>query len=1000
MSVLAIGVLGVVFFNQIALADHLVPPAIFEDGFELGDFSSWTSAGGNWDTINNPGNAHTGSYRADVKGGGGEGDGILLKEVSTEGQKDIELSFYFYLPSSSALEDGDYVKTEWTSDGATWDEIYTITNEFSPDTWHNRSNGFGEEANNNPNFAFRVVSNLNAATSDVVRFDDFLLTGVEIVEKSISGTKWNDLNGDGVRNWEDDDDNGEKDEDEEYTESGIGGWTMMLYSYGYEEYTETVTGPDGAYSFSDLENDDYIVCEKKKSGDSDDWMQTFPNKNSDDGAAYDIYGNCDEEGEDYEKYGYEVSIGDVVNVSNLDFGNRESAHIVVRKTTYPESGQEFNFSVAPYDDDGGIDTGAVEFSAAHGDEGRTIDVAPGIYDVREVVPDEWKLSHVFCEYDGSAVGEDRSDGKTVTVGAGDTVTCTFTNIGADITIVTGYKWEDMNGDGSKDENEPGRKDWNMALGRIMPRDTGVVTIPIEIVALSLTGADGWYYVPVTEQGDYQVFEEKRAGWSTTNPAAVDSFFDITYRIDGAPQLPLAENSFFDVFVAELRGQTIAFDANEHLFNFGNFKHGTVSGYKWEDLNSDGEWNNGEEGKDGWIMALGRILPRRDDGSATIPIEIIAMSLTGEGGAYSLSVNRSGEYKVFEEKREGWSATNPVTRTDSFFDITYDLNAIAAGDPDFDLLRVTGDPDFDLLRSSFFDVFVEVSGEGVSQSKAVEDGLTTIPGVPLRFGNHKLLVINKEEITATEVKETSTVITWTTDFPGTSRVVYGTVSQPVLGSAPNYGYANSTVVSDEDPKVTNHSVSISGLDSGATYYYRTISAASPESVSGENSFSTPTPSSGGGGSGGGGGGSSSGGGGGGGIVILPGTSQPETNAATPVEHVLENLFASVPVLGGSAQSGASAAPLGGDAAAHFLEESGAVSGSSENADAGMVVTDEALPLQEPSSAEQSASFFAAAIAALSFGTQSSLLALATVLSALSLLVYGGYWMNQKKTSRKR
>ncbi|MBI3366792.1 chitobiase/beta-hexosaminidase C-terminal domain-containing protein, partial [Candidatus Roizmanbacteria bacterium] len=101
--------------------------------------------------------------------------------------------------------------------------------------------------------------------------------------------------------------------------------------------------------------------------------------------------------------------------------------------------------------------------------------------------------------------------------------------------------------------------------------------------------------------------------------------------------------------------------------------------------------------------------------------------------------------------------------------------------------------------------------------------------------------------------TSAVVSWTTDILATSRVIYDSVSHGVLGAAPNYGYPNSTT---EDPsKVFSHSVTISGLSDGTTYYYRTISHGSPEAVGEEKNFGTfsrPSGVSGGGGGGGGGG----------------------------------------------------------------------------------------------------------------------------------------------------
>ena len=95
-----------------------------------------------------------------------------------------------------------------------------------------------------------------------------------------------------------------------------------------------------------------------------------------------------------------------------------------------------------------------------------------------------------------------------------------------------------------------------------------------------------------------------------------------------------------------------------------------------------------------------------------------------------------------------------------------------------------------------------------------------------------------EETSSEVSATSVTITWTTDQPATSRVVYDTTSHPsTVGyvDSSNYGYAFSSV--EDMDKVTSHSVTIIGLSAGTTYYFRTISTGSPETVSAENTFTT-------------------------------------------------------------------------------------------------------------------------------------------------------------------
>ncbi len=82
-------------------------------------------------------------------------------------------------------------------------------------------------------------------------------------------------------------------------------------------------------------------------------------------------------------------------------------------------------------------------------------------------------------------------------------------------------------------------------------------------------------------------------------------------------------------------------------------------------------------------------------------------------------------------------------------------------------------------------------------------------------------------------DNSITITWNTDNPSTSRIIYDTVSHPILGSGSNYGYSSSTI---EDPtKVNSHSVTVLGLNTGTAYYFRTVSHGSPETVGDEQSF---------------------------------------------------------------------------------------------------------------------------------------------------------------------
>lgn len=90
---------------------------------------------------------------------------------------------------------------------------------------------------------------------------------------------------------------------------------------------------------------------------------------------------------------------------------------------------------------------------------------------------------------------------------------------------------------------------------------------------------------------------------------------------------------------------------------------------------------------------------------------------------------------------------------------------------------------------------------------------------------------------------SVTITWNTSYFSTSQVIYGAEGESHIldlndnfGAPPKYGYENTTPEYDISPKVTFHSVTISGLAPGTTYYYRSVSHGSL-AISTEHSFTT-------------------------------------------------------------------------------------------------------------------------------------------------------------------
>lgn len=149
------------------------------------------------------------------------------------------------------------------------------------------------------------------------------------------------------------------------------------------------------------------------------------------------------------------------------------------------------------------------------------------------------------------------------------------------------------------------------------------------------------------------------------------------------------------------------------------------------------------------------------------------------------------------------------------------------------------------KSLGFDILVGFEGEqGSNGSENGGDGENGDGGGSGGGGGGSVppgLTINGESLHATDVSETTATIEWDTSYLSTSRVVYGTTAGVFsFTNPPNYGYSSSTVESDTPANpngVLHHTVYISGLTANTTYYFRTVSHASPDTVSFEHSFTT-------------------------------------------------------------------------------------------------------------------------------------------------------------------
>jgi|GEM_PF-907967 hypothetical protein len=107
----------------------------------------------------------------------------------------------------------------------------------------------------------------------------------------------------------------------------------------------------------------------------------------------------------------------------------------------------------------------------------------------------------------------------------------------------------------------------------------------------------------------------------------------------------------------------------------------------------------------------------------------------------------------------------------------------------------------------------------------------------------VLIVRPNSTSATQVNESTVLITWYSTLPSTSRVVYGTAPQTIVGPKPNYGYQFSTP--EINSNSTYHAVEVTRLKAGEVYYFRPITRNDSTETYGSEvimapKFATKTP----------------------------------------------------------------------------------------------------------------------------------------------------------------
>ena len=486
-----------------------------------------------------------------------------------------------------------------------------------------------------------------------------------IGDMSISGMKFNDSNGDGIKG---------------YDEDGLGNWTIILEQPEGMEIARTITGVDGTYSFKDLVPGIYWVREAQKYP----WTQTAPSKGS--GAQ-------------------KVELKDY-DATSIDFGNRiEISGGFGEKSIYGTKYYDLNADGIQNGREPGLQGWTIRLTKP---DGTTVDATTGldgsygfsklkagVYTVAEVPQADW----VPTVPAGGFQLVNITDSDSIIDGVD------FGNRGTQ--VISGVKFDDRNGNKLLDPGEPPLPGWVIYLE--VP--------PGNLLDTTLTGPGGAYSFANLGPGTYYVREVPQTGWTQTAPAggyqrvvltaagtdAADINFGNrgTRTISGLKFNDINRNGVRDPGERGVPGWTInlqapaggiiaaattasdgsykfenlepwSFNLTEVLMpgwvqtgptggiqsanlsqgdarnvNFGNSGALTIEGTKFNDRNGNHIRDAGEEGLSGWIINLEQ------------PVgTVIDKAKTGGNGSYRFANLPPGRYRVRELTKPGWRPTRP------------------------------------------------------------------------------------------------------------------------------------------------------------------------------------------------------------------------------------------------------------------------------------------------------------------------------------------------------
>ncbi|MDI6767715.1 MAG: SdrD B-like domain-containing protein [Bacteroidota bacterium] len=378
---------------------------------------------------------------------------------------------------------------------------------------------------------------------------------------SIGGTKFHDLNGNAIR---------------DVNDPGISNWKLNLFLNDVH-IDSVITIGGGTYTFTGIGPGNYIVSEDLKTG----WSQSFPSPGGK----------------------YYISARSGQNITELNFGNFQFGSISGMKfhdingngILNVEDNPLANWRIRLLRGTVQIDS---QLTDANGQYTFT-SVRPGTITIREKIISGW--TQTIPASGGSY--------SILLISGQNLVNKNFGNFGNG--IISGMKFNDINGDGIKNEGDPGLANWRI---RLIKGGTQIDS--------TFSDNDGNYVFNNLGPGTYTIREKPMTGWTQTFPATPGTY---THTL----------NSFDNI------------QGND----FGNFRTSIVRGMVFYDRNANGILDPGEGGLTGWVINAIATNPQNN-----------RSTVTQTGGFYSITDLFPDTYTISEIVKPYWSQTYPPTGT--------------------------------------------------------------------------------------------------------------------------------------------------------------------------------------------------------------------------------------------------------------------------------------------------------------------------------------------------